>query len=509
MGGLGVWGPSPASQQSPFFYIGGPSGGDDGPLIQRKLDAAFNVGGGTVLLAPGVYNLLTRLTLNDNVALVGGGARGGVILRCNTQAQAIVNSRWQGALGAGTNKSLRLENLKLDLNGSAANPSSYPQFTNVSGLRVERCDIINPWGFGFILNYGTANAVTANDNCDIIDCTFDGTTQTQSADLAEFNMTTNLRLERCTFTNGTSSTNCSISLNTNVAVDKCVSSGCANGTGFSIEACNHVSLTDCKAYSCNWGIEVEPWELPGLNQPSQEVSILGCDAFQNTLNGIILHNITGAAQTNGAQGVTVLGCKIYRNGRSGILIYGVRDFVVALNIIRQNSTAGAGTYYAVEMQNFGTPGSPINTGGKIALNDISDSQGTPTQTSIVRLAQYDVIDISSNIIQNATTVVSIDGTGPNGQYTERGNTGRNPLGGAVTGTPTATPVSTTHYRNTTGSDLLVSLTGGTVSNVTVYDTGNANGVTVATATGCIFVLPAGAYYATTWTVQPTAAFYGL
>ena len=91
----------------------------------------------------------------------------------------------------------------------------------------------------------------------------------------------------------------------------------------------------------------------------------------------------------------------------------------------------------------------------------------------------------------------------------RDNLGYNPLMGAITGAPPTSPTSGTHYQNTTGHDLQVSITGGTVTTITVYDPTNTNGVTVGTATNASFIVPAGCYYSVTWTTRPTAAYAGL
>ena len=46
---------------------------DDGPAIQNAIDAAFNDGGGTVLVPRGKYKITSTLQLKDNVTLKGIG----------------------------------------------------------------------------------------------------------------------------------------------------------------------------------------------------------------------------------------------------------------------------------------------------------------------------------------------------------------------------------------------------------------------------------------------------
>jgi hypothetical protein len=141
-------------------------------------------------------------------------------------------------------------------------------------------------------------------------------------------------------------------------------------------------------------------------------------------------------------------------------------------------------------------------GGEIVGSTAGNSQGV----LLFNLAQ--TVDISNYNLRNAAS-----GTGKAVDLINavprlvKGCAGLVPTPGSLGAAPTAAPASGTHYQNLSSFDLLVALTGGTVSNVTLYDATNANGVTVATATGCTFLLPAMCYYAATWTTTgPTAAY---
>lgn len=180
----------------------------------------------------------------------------------------------------------------------------------------------------------------------------------------------------------------------------------------------------------------------------------------------------------------------------------------AANATALPSWLGGGTVTGVLMS-----GTQVNT--SVHHDNIRDNRGTPQGQGGVRNA---ATNTAGTVLIEACNVQGIAGTNKAVQWASatappivRGNLGFNPQMGAITNTPTTAPASgtTNKYQNLSGCDLEVTITGGTVSNVTVYDTSNANGVTKATATGCVFLLPAYASYSVTYTVAPTVAYSGL
>lgn len=197
------------------------------------------------------------------------------------------------------------------------------------------------------------------------------------------------------------------------------------------------------------------------------------------------------------------------NGINGMLLSNLTAFAIVGNAVADANANNLANYAGGDVAGIMLNGTLSR--GEIIGNDIDDSRGVAQMQcgikSVATIAGHDV-ELAHNQISGTVAGHLKIQWGPANWPIVRDNPGFNPVGGAVGNTPPAAPVSGTHYQNTSGVDLTVSLTGGTVSNVTVYDSANANGTTVATATGCVFTLKAGAYFSVTWSAQPTAAYSG-
>lgn len=131
--------------------------GDDGPALQRTVDAAARIGGVVAIPATGL-RLKSAVILTDNAVLqgVGDGAR----IRGEVEAFLSANGR----------TGVRLVNIKL----SSKDNSSGPVFTDCSNLRFERVTIDSgdPKDAATLLTFGLrlrGCVDVAIDNCAFID----------------------------------------------------------------------------------------------------------------------------------------------------------------------------------------------------------------------------------------------------------------------------------------------------------------------------------------------------
>jgi hypothetical protein len=239
----------------------------------------------------------------------------------------------------------------------------------------------------------------------------------------------------------------------------------------------------------NAGIDINPTStgtVYGLNFST-------CWSSSSTNHGFYVN----APSTASVNGIRVIGHRSLNNGKNGYLVssqYCTNTFFDSCDA-SGNSQSSAHSYPGFE---FG-----VNVSGFSVTNSKSgnedDFSGTTQSYGILVDAgtSNNYVITGNNVTGNFTAGISDSGTGAIKNVT--GNIGYNPFGlGSIS--PSGSPFT---YGNDFGAPIAVSITGGTVSSVTV------NGYQVASATNTTVVLPHGISMVVTYSVAPTMNYYGI
>jgi hypothetical protein len=308
--------------------------------LQAALDYVGLGGGGQIYVAPGTISLTSVLSVYSNTWLCGAGIGATIIKRTVGSVNVIQNKNFTGT----PDSDILLSDMTLDGNASGGVGLNCVRFTNVTRGTVRACKLTNAQAEGVAI-YGNGTAPGVNVDIKIDGCQFSNLLDS-AIDVQDVN---GLAVSGfCQFSGVTRS---AINLEPNTATDQCISvafSGNSYRGGTSL-----------------FGIVIQGDHSAGVQGVIRDCSFTGNTMdggdvgvfFAGTnLDGIVL---SGNAFTNqnkqafwalNAHGIT-----------TGVQIVG--------NYVRNASTAGVGSYSAMEFANS----------QKLAvnLNRIQDDRGTP------------------------------------------------------------------------------------------------------------------------------------
>jgi parallel beta-helix repeat protein len=418
----------------------------DDAAIQAAIDYVNVLGGGSVIIREGNYTIESKLTLYDNISLSGIGYSTKLAPKTNLGTNMIANDD-----GVGGNYNIHIKNIHIY--GNSANQVS----ADYGGIKLDKCKystISNIWGDDWkkaAVAISTSSSYCSFYNNMIYDNAALGLTVTGSSKISVTGNHFN--------SNGEHGANASYG-----SADIIFANNVAHNNGSS-------GLGTGYAKRC---------------------SFLSNNCTNNTDSGITIVKIDTAPVD------MILNDNVCNNNnKNGIELNSCLYATVIGNICKNNSQSGASAYHGIKViAEFSNDSMHLLISGNICADD----QGTPTQGYGIHIwtnAPDDIVLKDNYLINNVDDSISLNAS--SNDLIIQNNTGFNPTGNF---TAPSVPATTVNYTNSYGYPCMVSISGGTVTDIDLDD------VSTGLTTGS-FVIAPGETINITYSVVPTWVWWGL
>ena len=347
------------------------TGANDEVTIQAAIDWVNSVGGGTVILAEGVYVIEATIDIKDKTSIMGMGREATVL-----QVPAAVAADVDPVLSGNAVGGFSISKLQVDCNGANIAGAYHVNGIYITGAAAEQSLLREVWVDDAEVDAGSGGEGIRvdGDNVVLVDCYVDGS-DTAGIVLAG----TRLVAHRC-YTSGNAQGFDISSVSAHLAdcishedtagftIDdtghrlvNCRAEDCLGGDGFVLNTTERAVLIACAATSCVSG--------DGFSSTAPvKCVLLGCEAYFNDNHGISLEDgddcrIEACQVHENSQGTT--------NTSDGIYCIDGNNSAIVNNTVREPG-AGNRQKYGLEFAN--APNAP--TAFVVHGNDLRNSGQT-------------------------------------------------------------------------------------------------------------------------------------